>query len=559
MAAVISLKGINQAISNLNYQNEKTLKYGLVHAISRLYEDESSVESIQGIDTEELVKVLWDTGDDPAIIKNKRKNLSSIKSSVNADLKKLYREGKNPEGISIGQNNIFVMADEAKDNLLKGLSVAESVTLEKIAESLSVIKEVLSSPEALADAQSSDGPTMLEELRSTIQGLSEKLGLKGKEDGLLAQASEDGQGLEGVEDDADLADEAEVVEELVTEEAEPEEVEEIEEVDDVEVVEELEGAEAEEDLEEVEVVVGTGQGDPTLGHLEDDYSEDTGQEEDNVQQDRLLAEEFHSYLGDTDRFYNQYLLIPGGVYIVGSKEPKKDEQPQHTVHLKPFYIGRFPVANALFEIFIDKTGYRTTAEKLGYSTVYYGRFRDTVDEKTGLVRSTCHAAIGCKTIHGACWYQPEGPGSTIHNKRNHPVVHVSVEDAMAFAAWTGKRLPTENEWEAAARDANGHALPWGNDWKSGSCNIEESAIADTTPVDKYTEFASDLGIIDAIGNVLEWTMDTCEPPSHVKNSSTYHIVKGGSWISGNDIQLSSRFKWNAESPSNILGFRSMAI
>ncbi len=692
MAAVISLKGINQAIFNLNYENEKTLKYGLVHAISRLYEDESSVESIQGIDREELVKVLWDTGDDPAIIKSKRKNLSSIKSSVNADLKKLYKDGKNPEGISIGRNNIFVMDDEAKDKLLKGLSVAESVNLEKIAESLSVIKEVLSSPEALADAQSSDGPTMLEELRSTIQGLSEKLGLKGKEDGLLAQASEDGQGLEGVEDDADLADEAEVVEELVTDEAEPEEVEEIEEVDDVEVVEELEGAEAEEDLEEsevvegleeieieeeeteveddaeivdeaevveevapeeeeeieeldvdeveedlevveakdgaeivdevveeevgvketepeeveevdddeviedleeeeadpeeaeeleevddvgvveeleeadaeedleeVEVVEGTGQEGPTLGHLEDDYSEDTGQEEDNVQQDRLLAEEFHSYLGDTDRFYNQYLLIPGGVYIVGSKEPKKDEQPQHTVHLKPFYMGRFPVANALFEIFIDKTGYRTTAEKLGYSTVYYGRFRDMVDEKTGLVRSTCHAAIGCKAIHGACWYQPEGPGSTIHNKKNHPVVHVSVEDAMAFAAWTGKRLPTENEWEAAARDANGHALPWGNDWKSGSCNIEESAIADTTPVDKYTEFASDLGIIDAIGNVLEWTMDTCEPPSHVKNSSTYHIVKGGSWISGNDIRLSSRFKWNAESPSNILGFRSMAI
>jgi len=139
------------------------------------------------------------------------------------------------------------------------------------------------------------------------------------------------------------------------------------------------------------------------------------------------------------------------------------------------------------------------------------------------------------------------------------VVHVSVEDAMAFAAWTGKRLPTEGEWEAATRDADGYAFPWGNDWKTGSCNIEKSAIADTTPVDRFTEFAGDLGIIDAVGNVLEWTLDTCEPPSHVKNGSAYQVVKGGSWISGNDIRLSSRFRWNAESPSNIVGFRCVAI
>jgi formylglycine-generating enzyme required for sulfatase activity len=662
MGVVISVKGINQAIANLNYQNEKTLKYTLVHAITRLYEDESSVESVQGVGTEELVKALWDTGDDPTIIKGKRKNLSSIKSSVNADLRRLYEEGKNPEGITIGRNNIFVMADEAKDKLLEGLSVAEASTLEKIAESLNVIKVVLSSPEALADAVSSDGSIKLEELRSTIQGLAEKLGLGGREGGLLVQASEGGQGPESLEDDAKLAEdaetsaegvedegereeiikvppeivdedefveeaapeeeeeieeieedeieegleedeaevdleeseveedlenieteeevedehEAEIVDSVVEDEAgekaaepeEPEEEIEIEEVEEDEVIEKLELTEDEKDLEragapegleEVEVSRGTGQGGATLGHLEDDHLGDIAQEEDYIQQDRLLAEEFHNYLGDTDRFYNQYLLIPAGIYIIGSKEPNKNEQPERKVHLPRFYVGRFPVTNALFEIFVEKTGYRTTSERLGYSTVYHGRFRDTVDEKTGLVRCTCHAAIGCKTIQGACWHQPEGPGSTIHEKRNHPVVHVSVEDAMAFAAWTGKRLPTEDEWESAARNANGHAFPWGNDWKSGSCNIEESAIADTTPVDKYTEFASDLGMVDAIGNVLEWTLDTCEPPSHVKNNSTYHIVKGGSWISGNDIRLYGRFKWNAESPSNNLGFRCIAI
>jgi formylglycine-generating enzyme required for sulfatase activity len=126
---------------------------------------------------------------------------------------------------------------------------------------------------------------------------------------------------------------------------------------------------------------------------------------------------------------------------------------------------------------------------------------------------------------------------------------------MAFAAWTGKRLPTENEWEVAARTANGYVLPWGNEMKSNSCNIEESSMADTAAVNKYTEFENDFGIVDAIGNVLEWTLDVCEPPSRVKNSSTYRIVKGGSWISGNNVRLFSRFRSNAESPSNILGFR----
>ena len=553
MAVVISLKGINQAVASLNYQNEKALKYRLVHAISRLYEDENSLESVQGISAEELVKGLWDTGDDPTIIKAKRKNLSSIKSSVNADLKKLYKEGKNPEAITIGRNNIFVMADEAKDKLLEGLSVAEASTLDKIAQSLNVIKDVLSSPEAFDGAMSSDGSIKLEELRSTIENLAQKLGLGGKKGDLLVQASEGGQGPESLKDDAKLAEYTETSAEGIEDEGKREEIVKVlpEIVEEDEVVRDLEAEEAEpgetEELEELDQ------------DLEYDDLDDIGQEEDYIQQARVLADDFQNYLGDTDRFYNQYLLIPPGIYILGSKEPNKNEEPERAVQLPRFYMGKFPVTNALFEIFVEKTGYRTTSERQGYSTVYQGRFRDTIDEKTGLARTTCHAAICCTTIHGACWYHPEGPDSTIHNKKNHPVVHVSVEDAMAFAAWTGKRLPTENEWEAAARDANGYVFSWGNDWKSGSCNIEESAIADTTPVDKYTEFAGGLGIIDAIGNVLEWTLDTCEPPPHVRNGSTFHVVKGGSWISGNDIRLSSRFKWNAETPSNILGFRCVAI
>jgi formylglycine-generating enzyme required for sulfatase activity len=161
-------------------------------------------------------------------------------------------------------------------------------------------------------------------------------------------------------------------------------------------------------------------------------------------------------------------------------------------------------------------------------------------------------------VEGACWYQPCGPGSTLHNKRNHPVVQISLEDGMAFAAWTGKRLPTENEWEAASRTAKGWIFPWGEEWKKHSCNIEDSCTGDTTPVEKYAEFENDFGIVDTIGNILEWTLDDVTALSDNKNKYRYHIAKGGSWISGDDVRLFSRFKIEPESHSNILGFRCVA-
>lgn len=669
MAVGISLKGIDEAIANLKYRNANTLKSRLVHAVRCLYENEGPIESVEGGNAEKLIKALWNTDTHPATIKAKRKNFSSIKSSINADLRRLYREGKNPEGIIIGRNNIFVLSDEAKDKLLATFKDAVkadgTVTLNQIAEVLDTINEVLSASGALADAESSDGPKKLEALRRTIQGLSEKLGPEGTDDGLSGQTSEDGQGPGMVEDGGDLADEAEV-EEVVTEEAEAE-PEELEDTDDLEeaeveaapeelgqdelddaleeagsdenvdaggVEEDLEDAQQAEDLQEVE----TGDGLEDLktdepvdeGVLEDDLEEseveetveeseveesevsddleeieeaealgevdtDEGLDEgghtggtdveilggpeggglpvgslgqddpdsiyegdDKIEKANLLAEAFDGYLGTMERFYNQYVLIPEGEYIVGSKAPKRDEQREHRVKLGPFYMGRFPVTNALFEIFVEKTGYTTTAEKLGYGTVYYGRFHKKMDQKTGLVKYTFNATVRDERVNGACWYQPSGPGSTLHQKRNHPVVQVSLEDAMAFAAWTGKRLPTENEWEAAARTADGRVFPWGNEWKRSSCNIEESSVADTVSVDTYVKLENDFGIVDTLGNVLEWTLDTYEAPYNAKNSFRYQIAKGGSWISGNNICPCSRFKVDPAAPANIIGFRCVA-
>jgi formylglycine-generating enzyme required for sulfatase activity len=583
VAIITSLRGIDEAISSLNYRNERALKYRLVRTIRAFYKDQSAVESIRGIETDELVKALWDTGNDPAIIKNKRKNLSIVRSSVNVDLRRLYKDGKNPEGITIGPTNIFVLSDEAKEMLLTaftsnfaaGEKGKGTVTLAQIAQELDSLSQILSNPGAVADADSADGLSRLQELRKIIEGLSRNLGPGEKEGGLIDEsgAGVETGGVEKSEGDGEKQEGLDVVEpgaEGVAGEDEPggvegvtpEGPEEIEEVDEDEVVE----AEAVEDLveagadlEEVEIMDYPGEAGLSAGDPESGYLDGGDQKDDETEKARLLARQFDTYLGDRDRFYNRSVLIPGGEYTVGSKVPKDDEQPEHKVRLAPFYMGKFPVTNALFEIFVDKSGYITTAERLAHSTVYNGRFQDRVDKNTGSVKSTCHAAISCKTIRGACWYQPTGPGSTIHNKRNHPVVHVSLEDAIAFAAWTGRRLPTESEWESAARGVNAHAYPWGNDWMEDSCNIEENAVGDATPVDKYIEFASELGIVDAIGNVLEWTMDACKPPFHVKNVSTYRIVKGGSWISGNDIRLFSRFKWNDRLSSNILGFRCVAV
>jgi len=146
----------------------------------------------------------------------------------------------------------------------------------------------------------------------------------------------------------------------------------------------------------------------------------------------------------------------------------------------------------------------------------------------------------------------------LHNKRAHPVVQITIDDAMAFAAWTGKRLPTEEEWEAASRTANGWIYPWGQERPKDFCNIEDSCVGDTTPVDRYVEFENDYGIVDTMGNVLEWTSKNSGATLHEKDSAIHSIAKGGSWISGNDIRLSNRFKLEPESHSNILGFRCVA-
>ncbi|MDY7037269.1 MAG: SUMF1/EgtB/PvdO family nonheme iron enzyme, partial [Thermodesulfobacteriota bacterium] len=365
----------------------------------------------------------------------------------------------------------------------------------------------------------------------------------GKDDGI----ERDDSGVKAGSEGGVVLDEPVITEDITSQDDEV-----VDDVEDVETDDIIEEAENDEDQVSIEIDKGFEE---TRG---EGHAGGSNEEEKEIQKLRILAEEFDNNLSAMDKYFNQYILIPEGEYLVGAKRINNTERPKHLIRLPSFYMGKFTITNALFEFFIEKTGYRTTAEKCGYGTVYYGRSKRTTDERTGLETIIWNSTITSKTVNGACWYQPSGPGSTLHKKRNHPVVQVSLEDALAFASWTGKRLPTEDEWEAASRTLNGYVFPWGNDRQKMACNIEGSYIGDTSPVDQYIEFENELGIVDTMGNVLEWTMDISGRSSHEKDGTQCYIVKGGSWISSNDTCLFSRTELESQSHSNILGFRCIA-
>jgi len=368
-------------------------------------------------------------------------------------------------------------------------------------------------------------------------------------------------------------DDFEEVDEDEIEEIDTDEIEEVEENadDDPEIIEDTEVEEIDEDVDleevdadEIEEIDDTDIEEINEDDLEEIDEDQLGLPRDNLEQndfqtdENLLAEQFDGFLGSMERYYNQYLLVPGGNYRIGNQSHSDIDLPEQQISLPDFYIGKYPISNALFEVFVERTGYKTTAEKLGYGWVYSGRFRKHENLKTGVRSSEWKATYSREKVSGAYWYQPTGPGSTLHGKRNHPVVQVSVQDAVHFSAWVGKRLPAEFEWEAAARTSEGYPYPWGNEWMENACNYERSAISDTTPVDRYPQGENSLGIADTLCNVLEWTSDQVKPVSGKIVGKTYNIAKGGSWISDRTIQLSNRFRFESGFTANILGFRCVA-
>lgn len=207
-----------------------------------------------------------------------------------------------------------------------------------------------------------------------------------------------------------------------------------------------------------------------------------------------------------------WITIPAGDCWIGS-DPTQDELadaaelPQHQRYLPTYQIARVPVTVAQFARFIQATGYRTTAEARGNS---WG----------------IHAA-GWFEIAGATWQRPKGQEDETTVKANHPVTHVSWHDAIAFCRWAEVRLPSEVEWEKAARGTDRRIFPWGNEAPDAQrCNFALT-IGDTTPVGSYPLGASPYGLLDQAGNVREWTSTLWGPYADLSAYAYPYVASDG--------------------------------
>ncbi len=212
------------------------------------------------------------------------------------------------------------------------------------------------------------------------------------------------------------------------------------------------------------------------------------------------------------------LLLGGGDFLMGTNSregyPSDGEGPVRTVRLEPFWMDSTVVSNAQFGGFVDATAYVTDAERFGWSYVFAGLLpRDF--PPTRAVADT----PWWRPVHGADWRHPEGPQSALDGRLDHPVLHVTWFDAQAYCRWAGKRLPTEAEWEYAARGGREQQrYPWGdqltpggrhrmNVWQGTFPSIDtgEDGYRGTAPVDAYEP--NGFGLWNMTGNVWEWCAD----------------------------------------------------
>lgn len=254
------------------------------------------------------------------------------------------------------------------------------------------------------------------------------------------------------------------------------------------------------------------------------------------------------------------------------------EGPIREVTLSPFRIERFPVTNELFSSFISETGYSTDAEQFGWSFVFWSHLPASGIRE--LVVDTVADAPWWCVVRGAKWNSPEGAGSHIKSRAHHPVVHVSWRDAQAYCRWSGQRLPTEAEWEYAARGGLVQKLyPWGdklrphgehrcNIWQGEFPNLDtaEDGYSGTCPVDAFPP--NDYGLYSLSGNTWEWCADWFDTTFHQEGSSssptgpphgTARVMKGGSFLCHksycNRYRVAARTSSTPDSSTSHIGFR----
>jgi len=264
--------------------------------------------------------------------------------------------------------------------------------------------------------------------------------------------------------------------------------------------------------------------------------------------------------------------LAGGHFRIGSNNPQEGEAVSRTARVKPFSIDKTPVTNQMFREFVRATKYKTEAQDFGWSFVLdllaSDQTRNSAD--TQKLPNAEHWIA----VQGAWWRQPEGPDSSIKGREQHPVVHVSHKDAAAYCHWREKRLPTETEWEFAARGGKESEYPWGsqhmlgekhmmNIWhgKFPDRNTKDDGYIGTAPVDAYP--ANSYGVGSAIGNVWEWTSTIHTHPSKGQSGEEPQKIalRGGSFVDSADgswnhmARVSTRMGNTADSGSHNSGFR----
>jgi sulfatase modifying factor 1 len=251
-----------------------------------------------------------------------------------------------------------------------------------------------------------------------------------------------------------------------------------------------------------------------------------------------------------------------GSFLMGTEDadgfPEDREGPIREIELPPFWIDPVAVTNARFAEFVDATGHQTEADRAGWSFVFAGLLPDDFEPTRGIAH-----APWWRQVFGAGWRNPEGPQSDLEGRDDHPVVHVSWNDAKAFCAWLGARLPHEAEWEMAARGGLEQArYPWGDElepagrhamnvWQGTfpQQNSGDDGWLGTCPVDEYEP--NGLGLLNTSGNVWEWCADRFDRQTRT--------IRGGSYLCHasycNRYRVAARSFNTPDSSTGNMGFR----
>ena len=286
--------------------------------------------------------------------------------------------------------------------------------------------------------------------------------------------------------------------------------------------------------------------------------------------------------GADERAVPRLVSVVGGAFRMGASGSvaydADGEGPIHTVELDPFRIAAACVTNDEFAAFIAATGHKTEAEVFGWSFVFGGLLPDDFPPTRAVA-----AAPWWRQVHGADWQHPEGPQSDIAERGDHPVVHVSWRDAVVYCEWSGTRLPTEAEWECAARGGReGTVFPWGDELEPDGRHMMnvfqgefptrdtgEDGWIGTAPVTAYQ--ANGFGLHNMTGNVWEWCADWYSPRyygrSRLRNPpgperGENRVMRGGSYLCHASYcrryRVAARSANSPDSSAGNVGFRVAA-